>query len=112
MFLEMSNLWSALRSQKAVFKATDGSIVHSSPNTLSKGKLARAVVLELPTGVVWLHKDISPESSRFLFLREAEFKIASLVFSHYAKGRAGIVVMFAFSSLLSMKSQCLSFYSL
>jgi len=91
-------LWSVLRSNKAVFKASNGSIVNASPDALIKDELERAVVLELPKGVVWLHKDVTSESRRFLFLRKAEFEIASLIITHYAKGMAGMVVVFALPS--------------
>ncbi len=82
-----------------MFKASDGSVIDVTPEALEKGELNRVVVVELPRGVVWLHKDITTESSRFLFLRRSAFDIVSLIIAHYAKGRAGIVVMFAFPSL-------------
>jgi hypothetical protein len=92
-----SKLWNYLRSKKANFKASDGSLIQLSIDELLDHALARKenapVVLELPQGVAWLHKDITTESSRFLFLRRAAFDIAGLIIAHYTKERAGIVVV-------------------
>jgi len=88
----MTALWSVLRSNKAVFKASDGNVIDVAPNEITISDLNHAAVAELPSDVAWLQRTITTESGRFLFLRQAAFDIVELIFAHYDKGRAGMVV--------------------
>lgn len=82
-----------------MFKASDGSTVDAladlflPPEGTQKNESARAVVLELPKGVAWLHQDITTEASHFLYLSQAAFDTAALITGHYAKQRAGYIIM-------------------
>jgi len=105
----VSKLWLKLRLNEVAFKTSDGSIIHAPPDALSKAldetfvdsaslapnSLRRAVVIELPTGVEWLHKATGDEDSRMLFVRQASFDLVGLISAHYRKKKAGVVVMCA-----------------